>query len=407
MNYTEAIDWLENIPISFDSNYDSYELKLGNITKFLDYLGNPQNELSLIHVGGTNGKGSTCHIISSILQEHGFNVGLFSSPHIYDFRERIKINSNYIDRPFILQFIKHNKSQIIKNNLSFFEVSFAIALCYFKKIRPEYVLIEVGLGGRLDSTNIINPIISVITNIGFDHKKFLGNTLDKIAKEKAGIIKNGIDVIIGEANLKVKKIFDKKAKSLNSNAFYANQSLKKYTTDLSGDYQIKNINTALTTLAKVKCLKLNQNGVLNGIKYVIKNTNLIGRWQIANNKPKVIIDVAHNLNSLEIVFKQIETNKGNIRVVFGTLNKMDQLNCLKIFPQKIKYYFCSPNTNRALNLHVLCKNAEMLGLNYESFDNVKSAYNQALTDSNKNDTILVTGSFYLISDLQDYFFKDI
>ena len=234
MNYTEAIDWLENIPISFDSNYDGYELKLVNIAKFLEQLGNPQNDLSLIHVGGTNGKGSTCHIISSILQEHGFNVGLFSSPHMYDFRERIKINSNYIDKDFILEFIKHNKNYITKNNLSFFETSFAIALCYFKKIKPEYVIIEVGLGGRLDATNIITPIISVITNIGFDHKKFLGNTLIQIANEKAGIIKSSADTVIGEYDENLNKVFESHALEKNSKIHYADQSVNFYKSDLQG-----------------------------------------------------------------------------------------------------------------------------------------------------------------------------
>ena len=187
MNYTEAIDWLENISISFDSNYENYNLKLESVKLFLNYLGNPQNDLNFIHVGGTNGKGSTCHIISSILQEHGFTVGVFSSPHIYDFRERIKINSDYIDKKFIVDFVNDNYKYISKSGLSFFEISFAISLCYFRLKKPKYSIIEVGLGGRLDATNIIKPLISIITNIGFDHKKFLGNNLLDIAKEKAGI----------------------------------------------------------------------------------------------------------------------------------------------------------------------------------------------------------------------------
>ena len=200
MNYKETIDWLENIPTSFDSNYNNYELKLNSIKSFLDFLENPQDNLKIIHVGGTNGKGSTCHIISSILQEHGFSTGIFSSPHIYDFKERIKINSNYIDENFIVDFVNDNYEYILKSDLSFFEISFAISLCYFRLKKPEYSIIEVGLGGRLDATNIIKPLISIITNIGFDHKKFLGNNLVDIAKEKAGIIKNGVPVVIGESN---------------------------------------------------------------------------------------------------------------------------------------------------------------------------------------------------------------
>ena len=401
MNYTEAIDWLENIPISFDSNYDGYELKLVNIAKFLEQLGNPQNDLSLIHVGGTNGKGSTCHIISSILQEHGFNVGLFSSPHMYDFRERIKINSNYIDKDFILEFIKHNKNYITKNNLSFFETSFAIALCYFKKIKPEYVTIEVGLGGRLDATNIINPIISVITNIGFDHKKFLGNNLIEIAKEKAGIIKSGVDIMIGESSNEINQVFETKARELNSNIYYANQKIDNYKTDLNGCYQHKNINTAISALKKIKSIKLNKKNVVNGIKNVVKNTNLIGRWQIVKTRPKVVYDIAHNIDSLELVFNQIENTKGKIRVVFGTLDKIDQLDCLKIFPKKYEYYFCAPKTKRALSLNKLCKKAKELKINFSSHNSVNNAYQTAFINSKNDDTIVVTGSTYLFSEINN------
>ena len=401
MNYTEAIDWLENIPISFDSNYDSYELKLVNIAKFLEQLGNPQNDLSLIHVGGTNGKGSTCHIMSSILQEHGFNVGLFSSPHMYDFRERIKINSNYIDKEFILEFIKHNKNYITKNNLSFFETSFAIALCYFKKIKPEYVIIEVGLGGRLDATNIINPIISVITNIGFDHKKFLGNNLIEIAKEKAGIIKSGVDILIGESSIEINQVFETKAKELNSNIYYADQKIENYKTDLKGYCQHKNINTAISALKQIKSIKLNKKNVFTGIKNVIKNTNLIGRWQIVKTQPKVVYDVAHNIDSLELVFNQIKNTKGKIRIVFGTLDKIDQLDCLKIFPKKYEYYFCSPKTKRAMSLNKLCKKAKELKINFSSHSSVKNAYQTAFINSKNDDTIVVTGSTYLFSEIND------
>ena len=401
MNYTEAIDWLENIPISFDSNYDGYELKLVNIAKFLEQLGNPQNDLSLIHVGGTNGKGSTCHIISSILQEHGFNVGLFSSPHMYDFRERIKINSNYIDKDFILEFIKHNKNYITKNNLSFFETSFAIALCYFKKIKPEYVIIEVGLGGRLDATNIINPIISVITNIGFDHKKFLGNTLIQIANEKAGIIKSSADTVIGEYDENLNKVFESHALEKNSKIHYADQSVNFYKSDLQGFYQYRNINTAIKTIEKMNSFVVDKTNLDNGINNVVKNTNLIGRWQIIGSSPTIIFDVAHNFNSIKLIFEQLSEIKTYIRVVFGTLDKIDQLNCLDLFPKNYHYYLCSPNVNRAMSVDVLKDYVEKLGLKYQTFKTVENAYKKAISDSNKVDTIMVTGSNYLFSQIND------
>ena len=401
MNYTEAIDWLENIPISFDSNYDGYELKLVNIAKFLEQLGNPQNDLSLIHVGGTNGKGSTCHIISSILQEHGFNVGLFSSPHMYDFRERIKINSNYIDKDFILEFIKQNKNYITKNNLSFFETSFAIALCYFKKIKPEYVIIEVGLGGRLDATNIINPIMSVITNIGFDHKKFLGNTLIQIANEKAGIIKSSADTVIGEYDENLNKVFESHAHEKNSKIHYADQSVNFYKSDLQGFYQYRNINTAIKTIEKMNSFVVDKTNLDNGINNVVKNTNLIGRWQIIGSSPTIIFDVAHNFNSIKLIFEQLSEIKTYIRVVFGTLDKIDQLNCLDLFPKNYHYYLCSPSVNRAMSVDVLKNYAEKLGLKYQTFKTVENAYKKAISDSNKADTIMVTGSNYLFSQIND------
>ena len=400
MNYRETIDWLEKIPTSFDSNYNNYELKLNSIKSFLDFLENPQDNLKIIHVGGTNGKGSTCHIISSILQEHGFSTGIFSSPHVYDFKERIKINSNYIDENFIVDFVNDNYEYILKSDLSFFEISFAISLCYFRLKKPEYSIIEVGLGGRLDATNIIKPLISIITNIGFDHKKFLGNNLVDIAKEKAGIIKNGVPVVIGESNTVLNNIFESTALRNNSKIYYANKTNKIYETDLNGSYQNKNINTAVLAINNIFSFKINEAKTLNGIKNVKKNTNLIGRWQIIKNDPKIIFDIAHNVNSLELIFKELESIKSEIKVVFGTLDKIDQLKCLEIFPKTIKYYLCSPKTKRAMQVSKLSQKADKLKINYKSFNSVKSAYNNAVMDSSNDDVIVVTGSTYLFSEIK-------
>ena len=400
MNYRETIDWLENIPTSFDSNYNNYELKLNSIKSFLDFLENPQDNLKTVHVGGTNGKGSTCHIISSILQEHGFSTGIFSSPHIYDFKERIKINSNYIDENFIVDFVNDNYEYILKSDLSFFEISFAISLCYFRLKKPEYSIIEVGLGGRLDATNIIKPLISIITNIGFDHKKFLGNNLVDIAKEKAGIIKNGVPVVIGESNTVLNNIFESTALRNNSKIYYANKTNKIYETDLNGSYQNKNINTAVLAINNIFSFKINEAKTLNGIKNVKKNTNLIGRWQTIKNDPKIIFDIAHNVNSLELIFKELESIKSEIKVVFGTLDKIDQLKCLEIFPKTIKYYLCSPKTKRAMQVSKLSQKADKLKINYKSFNSVKSAYNNAVMDSSNDDVIVVTGSTYLFSEIK-------
>ena len=401
MNYIEAIDWLEKIPMSFDADYNTYELKLDKITKFLNHLGNPQNNQKFIHVAGTNGKGSTCHIISSILQEHGYDVGLFSSPHLYEFTERIKINSDCVEKKFVAVFIKKNRTFIKKNKISFFETSFAISLCYFKLLNPDFVIVEVGLGGRLDATNVINPIISVITNIGHDHKKFLGNNIKDIAREKAGIIKKGVPLIIGESNANTNKIFESIAKKFNCKFNYANPSLKKYKTDLHGNYQNKNINTAIKTLENVLSTEMNKSCLKRGLSNVKKNTNFSGRWDIINEKPKIILDAAHNLSSVKIVFDELKNYNGKIRIVFGTLDKKDQYKCIELFDKKYEYYLCSPNVKRSMNLKTLCFYADKLNIKYQKFKSVISAYTKALKDSNKDETIIIMGSFFIISDLKN------
>lgn len=399
MDYKETIDWLENIPASFDSNYRSYKLKLGPVVSFLNLLGNPQKSLNFIHVGGTNGKGSTCHIISSILQEHNFQVGLFSSPHIYDFRERIKINADLIEKNFIVEFVDLNKSYIIKNNLSFFEISFALSLQYFKYKKVDFSVIEVGLGGRLDSTNIISPLVSVITNIGYDHKKFLGNSLSEIANEKAGIFKYNVPAVIGEFDDVTSKVFNDQAEKIDTNIFYVDQSRVNYETDLRGSFQYKNINTAIFALKMIDSLSLEESKIFEGIRNVCFNTKLIGRWDIVMKNPTVIFDVAHNVNSLQIIFDELKNIPGSIKVIFGTLDKIDQLGCLDIFPKQYKYYFCEALVNRSMPIKKLERYANKININYCSFETPNLAFQKALYESKIDDTILVTGSTYLFSQI--------
>ena len=399
MNYRETIDWLENIPTSFDSNYRGYKLKLDSVVSFLNFLDNPQKSLNFIHVGGTNGKGSTCHIISSILQEHNFQVGLFSSPHIYDFRERIKINADLIEKNFIVEFVDLNKSYIIKNNLSFFEISFALSLQYFKYKKVDFSVIEVGLGGRLDSTNIISPLVSVITNIGYDHKKFLGNSLSEIANEKAGIFKYNVPAVIGEFDDVTSKVFNDQAEKIDTNIFYVDQSRVNYETDLRGSFQYKNINTAIFALKMIDSLSLEESKIFEGIRNVCFNTKLIGRWDIVMKNPTVIFDVAHNVNSLQIIFDELKNIPGSIKVIFGTLDKIDQLECLDIFPKRYKYYFCEALVNRSMPIKKLERYANKININYCSFETPNLAFQKALYESKIDDTILVTGSTYLFSQI--------
>ena len=378
------------------------DLSLVRIKKLLKKINFDENLLpKVIHIAGTNGKGSTAAILKSILNHHDYSTHVYSTPHLVKFNERIQLRSKDISNQKLLKYLKlcENKNQ--GNLITFFEITTAAAFIAFKKFPADINIFETGLGGRLDATNIINPIISVITNIGFDHKKFLGNNLIEIAKEKAGIIKSGVDILIGESSNEINQVFETKAKELNSNIYYADQNIDNYKTDLNGYYQHKNINTAISALKKIKSIKLNKKNVVNGIKNVINNTNLIGRWQKVKTQPKVVYDVAHNIDSLELVFNQIKNTKGKIRIVFGTLDKTDQLDCLKIFPKKYEYYFCSPKTKRAMSLNKLCKKAIELKINFSSHSSVKNAYHTAFMNSKNDDTVLVTGSTYLFSEINN------
>lgn len=400
MNYNQAIKWLFKIPLSFNRDYDNYNLKLEPVYKFCNCLGNPQNDLKIIHIGGTNGKGSTCHITSSILQEHGKKIGIFSSPHLIDFRERIKINSYYIDKKFIRTFISTYKSFITKNKISFFEISFVMSLCYFKKKKVDYALIEVGLGGRLDATNICNPVLSCITNIGFDHKKFLGNTLSKIAIEKAGIIKPKIPVVVGEKRKRLIKLFTNISLKLNSPIFFTNEKTVNNNKKLKqADYQLNNIDLARKIVELVNDIKIDQNKILDGISNFKYNTNFKGRWQIVKKKPLVIVDCAHNVDAFNKIISQLESLGKKIKMIFGTLNKIDQIKIIDILPKHFFYYFCEPKIDRFMPIEKIKNRANKNKLQFKAYQSSLNAYNDALTESDLNDLIFVTGSSFVVSEI--------
>lgn len=399
MTYNQAIDWLFKVPLSFNRDFHNYKLKLEPVIGFCNRVDNPQSGLKIIHVAGTNGKGSTCHITASIIQEHGKNVGIFSSPHLIDFRERIKINGKYIDKRFVTNFINKHKSYIEENKISFFEISFVMSLCYFRDSNVDYSLIEVGLGGRLDATNICNPIVSCITNIGYDHKNFLGKTLEKIALEKAGIIKYETPIVVGEGRKTLVKVFYRISLKLSSPIIYSNNISLDKEYGLHGDYQLDNIKNSIAIVSLIKELNLDNDKINLGIKKTVVNTRFFGRWQIIKSKPLVIFDVAHNIDAIKKILKQLKEEDKDIRFVFGTLNKPGQIKILDILPTDYFYYFCEPNTPRSMPIEKIKRKAKSNKFKFKSYSLPNEAYQSALNESKKNDVIFVTGSTFVISEI--------
>ena len=405
MNYQETTNWLFNqLPMYQMQGASAYKKDLTNTLLLAEHLNHPEKKLKCIHVAGTNGKGSTSHLLASVFQEAGYKVGLYTSPHLKDFRERIKINNEEISEEFVCKFVANNKSFFEANDLSFFEMTVGLALEYFVKEKTDINIIEVGMGGRLDSTNIITPLVSVITNIGLDHTQFLGNTLESIAYEKAGIIKKNIPVVIGEYTSETKKEFLDKVKETNSELYFASDLIHEtYDSDLLGDYQISNKKTVQQTIEVIqnqKDFKISDENIKSGFSNVIKNTRLLGRWQQLNEKPKVICDTAHNSHGLKIVIHQILNEKfDDLHIVLGVVNDKDLDEILTLFPKKAKYYFCKPNIPRGLNTEILAEKANKYNLKGKVYNSVSNAYADAIKNSNKNDFIYIGGSTFVVAEV--------
>lgn len=405
MNYQETTNWLFNqLPVYQLQGASAYKADLTNTILLAKHLNNPEKKLKCIHVAGTNGKGSTSHLLASILQDAGYKVGLYTSPHLKDFRERIKINGEEISEKFVCEFVAKNKTFFEANDLSFFEMTVGLAFEYFIKEKTDINIIEVGMGGRLDSTNIITPLISVITNIGFDHIHFLGNTLESIAHEKAGIIKNNIPVVIGEYTTETRSVFLNKANETNSEIYFASDLITEvYSSSLQGDYQINNIKTVQETIKILQDqneFKISLENIKSGLINVIKNTGLQGRWQQLKTNPKVICDTAHNSHGLKIVLNQIKKEKfEQLHIVLGVVNDKDLDEILPLFPKKAKYYFCKPNISRGLDALILQKKAEDFQLIGKAYNSVSNAYREAMNKSSKNDFIYIGGSTFVVAEI--------
>ena len=400
MDYKQTVNWLFNqLPVYQVEGVFKYKVDLEPIFKICDYLNNPQNKFKSIHVAGTNGKGSSSHMLSSILQESGLKVGLYTSPHLLDFRERIKLNGNLIEKDFITNFVTNNIEFFKNNKISFFEMTVAMAFDYFAKSNVDIAVIETGLGGRLDSTNILNPLVSLITNIGLDHKEFLGDNLKDIAKEKAGIIKNNVPVVISEFHKETYPIFENKAQKIGTNIYLAD-NLKKFETDLVGDFQNKNIKGVVKVISLLEQLNVSNQNIERGLLNIKKNTGLIGRFQILNESPKVICDVGHNLEAFQVIKEHISSLKfASLKLVLGFVKGKDFKKILDILPRNAHYYFCKPNIERGLPLENLADYGSDCGLKFSLHKSVLEAYNSALSNSNNCDLIFIGGSNFTVSEI--------
>ena len=428
MTYKEAIEYLfSSTPVFEKIGGAAYKEGLENTIALDRHFGSPNTHYSTIHIAGTNGKGSCSHTIAAILQCAGYKVGLYTSPHLIDFRERIRINGECISKQYVTDFIEKERSFFEPLHPSFFELTTAMAFKYFADEKIDIAVIEVGLGGRLDCTNIITPILSVITNISFDHTQFLGNTLAKIAREKAGIIKHNVPTIIGEANNETRPVFkdvadDSSATAIfaedtpeildykinNGKIIYATRDFGILNGDLCGIYQIKNTNTILHSAKILKDIGIlkNDEPIVRGIENVCSLTGLMGRWQRIADNPTTICDTGHNVGGWEYLIKQITSQAYNtLRIVFGMVDDKDICHVMKLLPKNAVYYFTQAATKRAIS----CTRVMELGLEHnlhgESFNNVAEAYNKAINDSAPNDFVFIGGSSYIVADLLTYITK--
>jgi len=401
MTFKETITWMfSQLPMYQRQGKTAFKKDLTNIIAFAEALGNPEQKFKSIHVAGTNGKGSTSHMIASILQEAGYKVGLYTSPHLKSFTERIRINGNEIPEDYVVSFIEKHKTFLEKQGLSFFEMTVGLAFDYFASEHVDIAVIEVGLGGRLDSTNIIRPEVSVITNIGWDHMDMLGDTLPKIAFEKAGIIKPNIPAVIGERQDEVEGVFLEKANECHSEISFASDSEFEYHTDLLGAYQKKNAKTAVKAIQKLEAFDISEEHITNGLQNVVANTNLKGRWQILNLEPKVICDTAHNREGLEMVMHQLKHESFiKLHIVLGVVSDKNLETILPFFPKEATYYFCKPDVPRGLFPATLQEKASQFKLKGGVFASVNEAYQVALKNASKKDVIYIGGSTFVVAEV--------
>ncbi|MBO5847878.1 MAG: bifunctional folylpolyglutamate synthase/dihydrofolate synthase [Bacteroidales bacterium] len=427
MNYNETLNWMFNkLPMYQRIGAAAYKADLNTTIEILKHLNNPQDNFKSVHIAGTNGKGSVSHSLASVFQAAGYKTALYTSPHLRDFRERIRINGNMIPENDVVSFIEQHKQKLEELELSFFEMTVAMAFDYFSKEKVDIAIIEVGMGGRLDSTNIIKPELSLITNISLDHVKFLGDSEEKIAVEKAGIIKNETPIVIGETQEKSKDVFINQANEKNSPIFFADQIFncqKKdnvaleynsydifkdnnlYIKDLKfpllGNYQKKNLATIICALDILKNkFDISENNICDGLLNVVKNTGLMGRWQVINRKPLAIADTGHNVAGINEVKSQLaETKFEKLHFVLSVVNDKDIEGILELLPENAEYYYCKADIPRGLDANILAEKATNCGLKGNVYNSVKEAYASACANANDGDLVFVGGSNFTVAEV--------
>lgn len=380
----------------------AFKKDLTNSWALSEHLGRPETKFPTIHVAGTNGKGSTSHMVASVLQEAGYKTGLYTSPHLKDFRERIRINGDCIEEQEVIDFVEEHRTFLESQGLSFFEMTVGLAFHHFALNEVDIAVIEVGLGGRLDSTNIISPLVSVITNIGLDHTQFLGETLVEIAGEKGGIIKKNTPVVIGEFQEEVFNVFERLADDQGATLYQAEKIEKEFETDLLGSYQKRNAKTAVCCLEQLKSrgFSVDANSIATGLMHVAENTGLKGRWQILQQNPKVICDTAHNREGLQDVMGQLkEEDYQHLHIVMGVVEDKKLETVLPLFPHHAQYYFCKPDIPRGLQAESLRAMALKFRLNGNVYGSVMKAYEAALAQASPKDLIYAGGSTFVVAEL--------
>ncbi len=404
MTYSETLNWLfSQLPMYQRIGQAAYRKDLHNIKRLAGYLDHPEDKFKSIHVGGTNGKGSCSHMLASVFQEAGYKVGLYTSPHLKDFRERIRINGQMIGKEKVVDFVAQHKSFFERHKLSFFEMTVGLAFQVFAEENVDIAIVEVGMGGRLDATNIIHPELSVITNIGFDHMQFLGDTRPKIAREKAGIIKSQTPVVIGEIHTETRTVFEEVAKKLSSPIYFAEEDNHQLNEcDLKGLYQIKNQKTVLQSLKVLRDRnwRISDENVKNGLAKVVQNTGLKGRWQKINEDPLCLADTAHNLEGLTYVGMQLDTMTYNdLHLVMGFVNDKDVVAMIDLLPQNANYYFSAPDIPRAMPVEKLKDTLNGIDIKALYFSSLQEAFSQAKLQAKPKDLIFVGGSIFTVAEL--------